>query len=136
MKNVTLGIFLLSLFFCCGCIEHYDYKQYRVKVIDSEQVNPVGNASISVVYLIKKPVLNWPKTIETTTDENGIAEFKVANFYAPAWRIKADGYVPLSVRGYFDDYRIPEDFEVQNDGEIIIRMKRDIESSTPTSSKQ
>jgi hypothetical protein len=94
-------------------------------VIDSKQLQSVANASISVRYLrTEKPVLNPPAIVEVTTDANGQAELKVADYNLVFWNVTADGYTPMiRAVGHHDKRRIPDLFERKEDGEVFIRLR-------------
>lgn len=125
MRNLTLTALLLFMPLWSGCIAFYDHSQCHFKVFDAEQNKPVEGAVVSVSYILyKMPVLNFPKPTETMTNQNGLAELKVANSFARILDISAEGYTPLRIWGFQHDWPIIDNFKNQNENEFIVPIYR------------
>ena len=126
MRKLSLIVLVLFMPLFSGCIHFYDYKHYRVQVIDPELNQPVENASIAVTYPnigVAEIRGNKPSEIKTITDVNGYAIIKVAK-PGPHVNIGADGYLSFSETYPFFYSRIPEVFRIANDGRVIIPLYR------------
>ena len=74
--KLGLGIALLVLTQCSGCLVPYLSHTRTVTVLDAETGHPIPAAEVSVGY-IHMFILNPPKNREAITDENGQCQIRV-----------------------------------------------------------
>lgn len=123
MKKFFLGMILVGMqFILSGCIALYSYKDYEVKVIDSQSNESIEGSEILIHYYFFL-VLNSPEQQNEFTNDSGWSKLRVANFRLCEWNVFADDYEPFNGFGYREDGRVPDNC-ILNGNRVIIPLQK------------
>ena len=128
MKKVVMFFILVGAIFCgSGCIQFYESRDYKIKVIDQDSREPIQKAKIVVNYAYVFPVIVWPSEKTVMTGKDGVVDARLG-IWSGFWRVSAIGYTPINIFCSDSQLCVPELYYDEKTNEIIFPLCKDTET--------